>query len=68
MKKLLIGNERAMMQPKENPHLEELADSEVREHSARREIETLRELLALIRKAIELPDDIAAKIDAALRG
>lgn len=60
--------ERAAKGPKENPHIEALADSEVREHEARRQIEALRELLGLIRDAIDLPEDIVAKIDAALRG
>jgi hypothetical protein len=32
------------------------------------QIEALRELLVLICDAVDLPDDIIAKIDAALRG
>ena len=31
------------------------------------QVEALRELLVLIRDALDLPDEIAAKIDAALR-
>jgi hypothetical protein len=58
-----------MQGPKENPHIAALADSEVREHDAQRQIETLRELLGLIRDVwTDLPDEIAAKIDAVLRG
>jgi len=58
--------EREMAEPKKNPHLEALAESEVRENSARRLVETLRELLSYIRDHVELPDDVAAKIDAVL--
>jgi hypothetical protein len=59
--------EREMKEPKASPQLEALADSEVREHDARRQIESLRQLLGLIRDAwTDLPDEIAAKIDAVL--
>jgi hypothetical protein len=58
----------ARAQAKEDPLLEDLANTEVREHDARRQVEALRELLALIRDAVDLPEDIAAKIDAVLAG
>lgn len=61
-------SEREMKGQKANPHIEALAESEVREHDARRQVETLRELLAAVRDFVELPEDIAARIDAALRG
>jgi hypothetical protein len=61
--------QREMRPPKECPHLAALADAEVREHDARRESETLRELLALIRD--ELAEHLSPKlreaIDSALR-
>jgi hypothetical protein len=59
--------ERDMREPKPNPVAEAVAEAESETHTARREVEALRELLALIRDAVELPDDIVAKIDAVLR-
>jgi hypothetical protein len=52
---------------REDPMLQAIADAETAEHTARREIELLRELLAVIRDAVDLPEEIAARIDAALR-
>ena len=48
--------------------LDAVGKAEAPAHAARRQIETLRGLLALIRDAVALPDAIAAKIDAALQG
>jgi hypothetical protein len=58
---------RELKQSKPDPMLDAVADAEAETHTARREIETLRELLALMRNAVELPGEIAAKIDAVLR-
>jgi hypothetical protein len=54
--------------PKSNPHVEALADAEVREHAAQRETESLRELMARVRKVMadQLPDDLRDAIDKAL--
>jgi hypothetical protein len=57
---------RDMREPKPNPMQEAVADAEAREHTARREVEMLRELLALIRDHVELPDEIVSKINAVL--
>jgi hypothetical protein len=58
---------REMREPKADPMIEAVADAEAAEHTARRQIEALRELLAVIRDSVELPDEIITKIDAALR-
>jgi hypothetical protein len=47
--------------------LDAIGEAEAATHDARRQIEALRELLALVRNHIDLPEAIAAKIDAALR-
>ena len=60
-----IERERKRVKP--DPMLDEIGEAEAATHDARRQIEALRELLALIRDRIDLPEDIAAKIDAALR-
>jgi hypothetical protein len=59
---------REMRSAKSNPMLEAVADAEAETHSARRQVETLRELIAAIRDAVELPDELVARIDAVLRG
>lgn len=61
--------EREMRPPKEHPHLAALADAEVREHTARRESEALRELIALIRDELaeQLPPRLHEAITKALR-
>jgi hypothetical protein len=51
-----------------NPLADALGDAEAATHTARREVETLRELLDHIRNHVELPADIITKIDAVLRG
>jgi hypothetical protein len=64
----LIERERRRAERPTNPMLDAVGDAEAREHHERRQAEAMRELLALIRDHVELPDDIAAKIDAFLRG
>jgi hypothetical protein len=58
---------RDMRPAKKDPMLEAVGNAEAETHAARRQIETLRELLAAIRNAVELPAEFAAKIEAALR-
>jgi hypothetical protein len=53
---------------KPDPALDAIGDAVAETHDARRQVEALRELLSLIRDAVDLPEDIVAKIDAALRG
>ena len=48
--------------------LEAVGEAEAERHAARREVEALRGLLAYIRDHLDLHEDIAAKIDAVLRG
>jgi hypothetical protein len=63
-----IEREKRQQERPANPMLEQVAEAEAETHDVRRQLETLRELLNLIRNAIDLPDDLAAKIDAVLRG
>jgi hypothetical protein len=60
--------ERERREPERSPMLDLVADTEHERDAARRQIEALRELLAAIRAAVELPEAIAARIDAVLRG
>jgi hypothetical protein len=52
---------------KTDPMLDAIGEAEAETHNARRQVEALRELLALIRGHVDLPEEIVAKIDAALR-
>jgi hypothetical protein len=63
-----IEHERKRETAKPNPMLDALGDAEAETHTVRHQVEALRELLALIRDAVDLPEEIVAKIDAALRG
>jgi hypothetical protein len=65
---------REMLEPKPHPFQEALAEAEAERHTARREAELFREQLErlreLLRKVLdrgEVPDDLSAEIDAALR-
>jgi hypothetical protein len=58
--------ERAMREPKENPHIAALADAEVERDDARRQEESLRELLGRILKEVDLPEDLREAIRRAL--
>ncbi len=60
--------ERKRVEEPKNPMVDALAVAETETHDARRQVEALRELIAFIRDHVDLPDDIAAKIDAVLRG
>ncbi|MGJ4939292.1 hypothetical protein ACQR1W_01860 [Bradyrhizobium sp. HKCCYLS1011] len=60
--------ERAMREPKQDKMLEAVGQAEAETHAARRETESLRELLGYIRDHVQLPGDVAVRIDAALRG
>jgi hypothetical protein len=62
-----IERERKQAMKSSDPMLDAIGDAEAREHDANRRSETARELLAYIRDHVELPDDIASKIDAVLR-
>jgi hypothetical protein len=55
------------MKAKDPMMLERVGEAEAETHDARRQVEAMRELLVLIRDHVDLPDDIIAKIDAALR-
>jgi hypothetical protein len=56
--------ERAMKEPKENPHLQALADTEGERDTARRHAEDLRELLA--RVLAELEDHLSPELREAI--
>jgi hypothetical protein len=51
-----------------DPMRDKVGEAEAETHAARRQVETMRELLVLIRDHVDLPADIVAKIDAILRG
>jgi hypothetical protein len=63
-----IERERKQQALERDPMLGLVADAEHERDDARRQIEAMRELLMAIRDAVELPDEIIAKIDASLRG
>jgi hypothetical protein len=62
-----IERERQQAMKSTDPLLDKVGEAEAETHTARRQVEALRELLALIRDHVRLPEDIVAKIDAALR-
>jgi hypothetical protein len=59
--------ERKQAEKSRDPMLDKVGEAEAETHTARRQVEVLRELVAFIRDHIDLPEDIAAKIDAVLR-
>jgi hypothetical protein len=59
--------DRKQSEKPKDPLLEKVGEAEAGEHAARRQVEEIRELLALIRDHVTLPDDIVAKIDAVLQ-
>jgi hypothetical protein len=50
-----------------DPMLEKVGEAEANEHAARRQVEDMREVLAMIRDHVTLPDDIVAKINEILK-
>jgi hypothetical protein len=63
----LMERERMQATKSRDPMLDKVGEAEAETHAARRQVEAMRELLALIRDHVDLPDDIVAKIDAILR-
>jgi hypothetical protein len=63
-----IERERKQTMKPRDSMFEAIGEAEAETHDARRQVESLRELLAFIRDHVELPEDIIAKIDVILRG